>query len=109
MMHGRHTDRRGIERPHRSQTRLDCLEGWRLESGNAERLRGFGRNSIVAVDYSGKLDRLAGLLQLTIDAKVIAPERSRSNDGDAQWVRGRHYFFSVRVSSGASTTWRQRA
>ena len=73
-------------------------------------------DSRVVVDYSGELDGLAHVLQLAVDAKMVAPEGPRSYDGNAQWMRGEgHYFFSVFsvfpviVSAGASTTWRQRA
>jgi hypothetical protein len=40
---------------------------------------------------------------------VVAPECPRSDNGNAQWRRAGHYFFSVRFSTEASTTWRQRA
>jgi hypothetical protein len=94
MMHRRHTDRRGIERPYRSQTSLD-----RLESRNAKLSRSLSRNRTVTIDHSSKLNCFAGLFQLTIDAKMVAPEGSRSNNSDPEWTRRRHYFFST----GAST------
>jgi hypothetical protein len=40
---------------------------------------------------------------------MVAPEGSRSNNDDAEWMRAGHYFFSVRPSTGVSTTSRQRA
>ena len=70
-MHRRHTDRSSIERPHRRQARLD-----RLEARNTELSRSVSSNSRVAVDHTGKLNRLARLLQLAIDAKMIAAKRS---------------------------------
>src|ERR1700712_2489899 len=85
----------------------------RLEGGDTELCRSFCSDRRVAIDDCGELNRLPGLFEFTIDAKMIAPEGSRSDDGDAEWMRGRHYFFSVRFSvrfsGGASTTWRQRA
>jgi hypothetical protein len=94
MMHRRHTDRRGIKRPRR-QTRLD-----RLKAGYPKLLRGLRSNARVAVDHTNKLDRQPRLLELTIYAKMVAPEGPCSNNGDAKWMRPRHYFFST----GASTT-----
>ena len=84
-MFGRHADRCGIERSRRSQAGLNRCEGW-----NAEFLRSFGSDGSVAVDYSGQLDGFARLLELAIDAKVVAPEGSRANDRHAQRLRGRH-------------------
>ena len=104
MMHRRHADRSSIERTHRRQARLNSLK-----ARHPELSRGFRSDSRVAVHHSSKLNRLPRLFQLAIDAKMIAPEGSRSNHGNAEWSRGRHYFFSVRFSTGASTTWRQRA
>ena len=103
-MYGWHADGCGIETPGTGKTGLDGFE-----AGNAELLRSFRHNSRVGINHCGKLDRLARLFQLAIDAKMVAPEGPRPNDSDAQWVRGGHYFLSVRFSSGASTTWRQRA
>jgi hypothetical protein len=34
---------------------------------------------------------------------MVAPEGSCSDNCDAEWMRGGHYFFSDRVSMGAST------
>ena len=108
VMHGGHADRGSIERACCRQTLLDGRE-----AGYAELCCGFGGDGWVAVDDGGKLDRLTCLFELTIDAKMVAPEGSRSNNGDAKWMRAGHYFFSVRFSirdsTGASTTWRQRA
>src|SRR5882757_865907 len=100
MMHRRHTDRSSVERPYPSQARLDGRE-----ARHAELRSSFSRHSRVAVHHRRKHNRLARLLKLTVDAKMIAPEGSRSNHGNAKWSRGRHYFFSVRFSTGASTTW----
>ena len=107
-MDGRDADRRRVERTDCGETGLD-----RLEAGNAELCGGFGGDGRVAVDHCGELYLLACLLELAVDAKMIAPECSGSDNGNAEWMRGGHYFFSVRVSvwvsAGASTTWRQRA
>ena len=48
---------------------------------------------------------LPSLLELAIDPQVVAPERSRAHDRDAQWLKVCHYF----ASTGASTASRQRA
>jgi hypothetical protein len=72
-----------MERRDRGQTGFNRLEG-----GNTELCRGFGCDCGVAIDDCGKLNRLSGLLELTIDAEMIAPEGSRSDDDDAEWLRG---------------------
>ena len=82
MMHRRHADRRGIERADGCQTSLDRLEGW-----NVEPLRGFSCNRGVVVDDSRKLDWLACLLEFAIDAKMVAPEGSGSDNSDPKWMR----------------------
>jgi hypothetical protein len=60
---------------------------YRLEGGNTELCRSFCCDFGVEIDDCGKLNRLSGLLELTIDAEMIAPEGSRSDDGDAEWLR----------------------
>jgi hypothetical protein len=77
-MHCRHADRRRIERLARGEASFD-----RRKTRNAELCRGLSRNGRVAVDYGDKLDCNARLFELAVDAKMVAPEGSRSNDGDA--------------------------
>jgi hypothetical protein len=79
------------------------LDGW--ECGDVEVLRGLGEGCGVGVDDGGELNGLAGLLEFAVDAEVVSAEGSGSDDGDAEWLGGGHYFFAA----GASTASRQRA
>lgn len=77
-MHRWYTDGRNVKRSRRRETSLDGLEG-----RDAELLGSFRQDSGVAVHNCGKLDGFARLLQLPIDAKMVSPEGSCSNDSDA--------------------------
>jgi hypothetical protein len=85
MMHRRHTDRRRIKSSNRRQTSLN-----RRKPRNPELLRSLSRNRGVAIDNASKFDRLTRLLEFTIDTKMVAPEGSRSNKGNAEWLQSRH-------------------
>jgi hypothetical protein len=84
-MDGWDADGGGVEWVRRSEALFDGGE-----AGDAEFLCGFGGGSGAAVDDGGELDGLAGLFELAIDAEMIAPEGSGSDNGDAEWMRGRH-------------------
>ena len=99
-MDGGDADGRGVERA------CGCEGGFdSAECRDAEFLPGFLGDVGVAVDDGGELYGLAALFKFAIDAKMVATEGSGSDDGDAEWLGGGHYF----LSTGASTAWRQRA
>ena len=56
------------------------------EAGYGELLRGVGGDGGVTVDDGDELDGFAGLFEFAVDTKVVAPEGSRSDDGDAEWL-----------------------
>ena len=85
MMYRRHTDRSRIEPPNRRQTSLN-----RRKARSPEPLRSLSSNSGVAIDHTNQLDSLTRLFKLTINTKMVPPEGSRSNNGNAEWLRSRH-------------------
>jgi hypothetical protein len=90
MMHGGDADGCGVERAGAGEAGFDGGEG-----GDGEVFCGFGGGGWVAVDDSGELDGMTGVFELTKDAEVVASEGSGSDDGDAEWMGGGHYFFST--------------
>ena len=77
-MDGGDADGCGIERACGGEAGVDGFEG-----GNVEVQRGFGGDGGIAVDDGCELDRFAGALELAVDAEVVAPEGSRTDNGDA--------------------------
>src|ERR1700743_977619 len=99
MMDRRHADGCCVDPPRGSKTSLDGLE-----AGNAERLCGLGCSAGVGINHCDKLDRFSRMFEFAIDAKMVTPKSPCSDNDNAQWRRAGHYFFSVRLSTGASTT-----
>jgi hypothetical protein len=76
-----YADRRCMKWAYCGQTGFDGLE-----AGDAEFLGCFSEGSRGAVDHSDEFDRLTFLLELMVDTEMVAPEDSRSDDCDAQWL-----------------------
>ena len=89
-----HADRRGMKWTYCGMTSFDGLEAWNRE------LRGcIGSCLWITVDDRDQLDIVPGLLELAVHPEMVAPEGSRSDDRDTQWMCGWHYF----AGAGAST------
>ncbi len=74
-------DRRSVEGAYCGETGFDGVE-----AGDAEFFGGFREGSRGAVDHSDEFDRLPFLLELMEDTEMVAPEGSRSDDYDTQWL-----------------------
>jgi len=85
MMDGGDTDGGRIEMRKRSEALFDGGEG-----GDAELRGGFGSDGCAGLDDGGELYGLASLLELFVDAKVIASKGSSPDDGDLKWMGGGH-------------------
>jgi hypothetical protein len=80
VMHRRHADRGSID-PGRCKAFRDRAKSWDAE------LRGrLGHSLPIGINDSGKLDSLARLLQFVVDTKMVAPKRTNSHNGNAEWT-----------------------
>jgi hypothetical protein len=77
----------------------------RREAADGEVGLGGGASARVWVDDGGELDGEAGLLQLAVDAEVVAAEDPGADDGDAERSRlSRSSGYRIRhYLTGAST------
>jgi hypothetical protein len=79
MVDSRNGHRGGVERACGGER---CFDGGK--TAKIEALNGFGEGGRVGIDNCCKLDRVAGLFELAVDAEMIAAKRSSSDNDDAQ-------------------------